>query len=269
MAAKYPERVVAVFAQSGGMPITNFAALEVPMIFNRGADDSTNVIKTVDAMFNNNRRADALWSLAINPKAKHDCHNGRQLAIPFFDTMLGQRLSVAPGKPELRPTDKAHAWLGDLATFDVAAEVAFKGNRNKAAWLPNESLARAWQEFVKTGAVTDRTPPPAPTKLQVMPKSEVFHLRWQAEADLESGIKTFNIYRDGERIGSTSGPTDTATKGYFQAGNYGDEAEPAYPEMFYIDSPPVGQHTYQITTVNGTDLESPKSEAVEVKREGK
>jgi pimeloyl-ACP methyl ester carboxylesterase len=265
MAAKYPERVVAVFAQSGGVSITNYAALEVPMIFNRGADDLTNVIKSVDALFNSNRRADALWSLAINPKAKHDCHNGRQLAIPFFDTMLGQRLSVAPGKPELRPTDKAHAWLGDVTTFDVAAEVAFKGNRNKAAWLPNENLAHVWQEFMKAGAVTDRTPPPAPTKVQAMPKSALVHLHWSAEADMESGIKLFNIYRDGTRVGSTGGPEDSAAKGNFQAGNYGDEPEPANPEMFYIDSAiPPGPHSYQVTTVNWADLESPKSVAVEV-----
>ena len=266
MAAKYPDRVAAVFAQSGGKPITNYAALDVPMIFNRGVDDLTNVITTVDAMFNSNRRAGALWALAINPKAKHDCHNGRQLAIPFFDTLLGQRLSVAPGKADLKPVDKMRGWLGDLTTFEVVAETAFKGANNKAVWLPTESLARAWQEFMKTGAVTDRTPPPAPTNVQLAAKSEVVHLRWSADADLETGIKLFTIYRDGIAIGSTSGPTNTVAKGNFQAGNYGDEAEPTHPEMFYIDSSvSAGRHSYQITTVNWADLESPKSVAVEVR----
>jgi hypothetical protein len=95
----------------------------------------------------------------------------------------------------------------------------------------------------------------------------VAHLRWNAEADLESGIKLFNIYRDGTKIGSTGGPADTAAKGNFQAGNYGDEAEPPNPEMFYVDSGlPTGQHQYQITTVNWAELESPKSTAAEVSR---
>jgi len=36
----------------------------------------------------------------------------------------------------------------------------FKGNPNEAVWLPNEAVAKAWMEYVKTGATSDTTPPP-------------------------------------------------------------------------------------------------------------
>ena len=49
-------------------------------------------------------------------------------------------------------------------------------------------------QYVKDTAVPDTTPPPAPTNLRVNGNE----LTWEAEADLESGLASFIIERDGE-----------------------------------------------------------------------
>ena len=57
-----------------------------------------------------------------------------------------------------------------------------------------EAIAKAWMQYVKDTALTDTTPPPAPTKLRVNDKE----LTWEVEADLESGLASFIIERDGQ-----------------------------------------------------------------------
>lgn len=261
---RLPERVIAVFPQSGAIAGTRAAALNVPVLFNRGAEDFPGIIQRANGAFQTNRPLGALWGLSVDPKAKHDCRNGRLLAISFFDAVMAQRLPVPTptlGPAQLLAMNTALAWLGDNATFDIAPAASFKGDRMKASWFPNETVARRWQEFQKTGWVADTTPPKAPTGLKaaLVAQSRI-DLVWEAEADLESGIKTFNIYRDGERIGNFQGPQKSAAKGNFQAGNYGDEPEPEQLAMKFTDEDVVsGKHTYELTTVNWADLESPRS----------
>jgi pimeloyl-ACP methyl ester carboxylesterase len=266
MANQHPERVAAVFAQSGGLAGTHSPALHVPMIFNRGANDFTNVLKAVDGSFTNNRPRGAFWAVAVNPKAKHECGHGRQLAIPFFDALLQQRLAKWFGRPELRPVNRDAAWLGDPATGEIAPPLLFPGEPARASWLPDERIARLWQEFVRTGGITDTTPPPPPTNLVVAVAAGAVNLTWDAEADLESGLKTFNVYRDGKLVGSFAGPTNNAAKGSFQIGNYGDEAEPATPQMTFTDTKaPAGRRRYEVTSVNWAGLESPRSAPARVR----
>ena len=49
-------------------------------------------------------------------------------------------------------------------------------------------------EYVKDTKVSDTTPPPAPTNVRVQGNK----LTWEAEADLESGLASFVIERDGQ-----------------------------------------------------------------------
>ncbi len=80
-------------------------------------------------------------------------------------------------------------------------------------------------------------------------------LSWSARADLDSGIKGFVIYCDGDKVGTFKGPESSRNPGYFQRGNFGDEPEPVVP---------AGSHRYQVATVNWSDLEGGKSAAVEI-----
>jgi hypothetical protein len=64
-------------------------------------------------------------------------------------------------------------------------------------WLPDKNFAGKWEEYIKTGDITDNTPPPSPTNVHVNKKGV---LSWKAEADFESGIGGFVIERNGKEL---------------------------------------------------------------------
>ena len=59
----------------------------------------------------------------------------------------------------LKPVDMSKAWLAPVLGDTAQPAAEFKGNAKEAVWLPNEAVAKAWMEYVKTGAVSDTTPP--------------------------------------------------------------------------------------------------------------
>ena len=77
------------------------------------------------------------------------------------------------------------AWLAPLplegTNFVVPVPLdKFVGAREKAIWLPGETMAKAWMEYVRDTGVTDETPPPAPRNLRLIGED----LTWEAEADV-------------------------------------------------------------------------------------
>src|SRR5262249_9716422 len=145
------------------------------------------------AFFNEVRGQGGLIGVAVDPLTSHECGNQRYLAIPWLDACLSARLPKAAKDPfQAMPADRA--WLAAV-TGDAAVPAAkYQGEQLKAAWLPNEAIARAWMEYVKDTKVSDTTPPPAPTEVHVQGNT----LTWEAEADLESGLASFIIERDGQ-----------------------------------------------------------------------
>jgi hypothetical protein len=135
----------------------------------------------------------------------------------------------------LKPVDMSQTWLAPFFLSEEAQPAAaFKGDPNTAVWLPNAAVARAWMEYVKTGAVSDTTPPPAPSQVNVTDKGKQgTEITWDAEADFESGIRAFILLRDGEAgrqirtpsvpihdVSRHTGPTDAgnALRGHFGQG---------------------------------------------------
>jgi pimeloyl-ACP methyl ester carboxylesterase len=270
---RHPERVIGVFARSMAASSLEPKALDVPMILCYGGREKTGRFKMVhdhvSKTFAALRPKGALWSVAIDPLTEHNCGKSRALAIPFFDTLLAQRLPP-PEKPDqpLRPMDTSKAWLGDPQTLSIAPESKFTGDKERASWLLDEAAARRWQEFGKTGDVKDRTPPPAPTNLKAVQVDGKVQLSWSAEADLETGIKRFHIFRDGKRIGFLGGAVTEVNKlGYYQTWNYGDEPEPRPAPMVFLDKAGTAASRYQVTTENHARMESAKSAEVAVTRE--
>lgn len=245
MAKRHPTRVIAIYARSGGQDWSK-EMLGIPVIVQFGAREKdgrfAGMYKKAGEIFELGRKEGALWALAIDPKSEHDTRNSRQIAIPFFDECLQLRLPAEPGKP--------------LAALDAS-----KGTVVDGSWLATESLGRKWKEFVETGAVADTTPPAAPRALVARPVQAGIELTWQADADLEGGIKAFRIYRDGKLIATVPDGADPKRKS-FQWGNYGDEPEPATIEMKFLDAKAAAGAKYQVSTVNHFDLESPKCDAV-------
>ncbi len=92
---------------------------------------------------------------------------------------------------------------------------------------------RSLPENVTTPAPADSTPPTVPQNLRGSPASPTqVDLAWDAASDPESGIGSYNVYRDGSVIGTTTGTT------------FGDAG--AQPSTTYA---------YQVSAVNGEGLE--------------
>lgn len=283
------ESVVAVFPRSGGLapanrelprsqppqPDSNPAVYDVPVMFCYGEKENQpgkrfyGAVTGTHAVYDVAREKQAQWSVAEHPGSSHENSNSRLLAIRFFDSMLEQRLPKSSDSIKLKKLDYQSGWLGDLKTKQIQS---LKKNRindsKKQSWLPNQKVAVAWQELVKQGTITDTTPPPAPleVKVSVLPKKGV-QIEWQAEADLESGIHAFKIYRDGKLIGTVQGHLNQRwnPQSHFHAWNYSDQPifdQHPLPKMSFFDQDKLGsvKSKYSVSTVNQALQESQKTE---------
>ena len=160
------------------------------------------------SMFRAYRARGAPIGFAPDPRTKHECGDSRYLAIPFFDACLSARLPDAgDGSTRLKPLNPSRAWLAPVLGRETVPASAFQGKASEAVWLPDEHVAKAWMEYVETGAVGDDTPPPSPTdvKATAIPDGGIA-VTWNADADFESGLRQFIIHRDGKEIGRARGP---------------------------------------------------------------
>jgi hypothetical protein len=199
--------------------------------------------------------------VAIDPLSSHDCGNQRYLAIPWLDVCLTARLPRNAGDPlAAMPTD--NAWLALPTGSEATPAAKYSGEPLKAAWLPNEAMAKAWMEYVKDTNVSDTTPPPAPTDIQLRGNK----LTWRAEADLESGLATFIIERDGRVLATLPEKgKNPFGRPVFQNLQYSDTpTQPLTPMQFTDATAEAGKkYTYRVIAVNTVGLKSkPSSEAV-------
>jgi len=201
MMKNYPERIIGVFAYSPAFdPQWDYSqiAYKIPlMIRHAGAADF-------------NAPGAACWQTAVNTFARfrknngyasHACNSGqdhnysyvRYMAIPFYEAVLAQRLPDNPLDP-LKDMDPSKTWLGDTTTYQVVPASAAKGTAHAMNWLPDSTVAMKWREYVITGTIADKTPPPAPHSLQAnLVNDTLAVITWKADADIESGIRYFNI----------------------------------------------------------------------------
>ena len=278
MTLLHPDRVAATWLRSGVPPLAQVegkpapypvsaSALQVPMLCNLGTKEGVSETtgrfsgawKSNEAFFRHMRPKGALLAVAIDPFSSHDVGNQRYLAIPWMDACLSARLPEKSGDP-LRVIDPSTAWLAPLqvgATEKTApvAVAAFSGDKDTSLWFPNEAIAKAWVQYEKDSAVTDVTPPPAPTNLQVNGNE----LRWEATADLESGLAGFVIERDGVLLAKI--PEDAKNpfgRPLFQKLSYSDTPAQPLAEMKFNDSTAESGKTYRyrVSSVNTVGLQS-------------
>jgi pimeloyl-ACP methyl ester carboxylesterase len=272
MTGKYPQRVAVAVAQACGVDISNVdAALKVPIFHHNGIQD---LCYNNAKLFASGRKKGAFWAHAVNPVVEsamdgHQVHNMRFMAIPWIDACLALRLPEKAGDYKLRDIDEKDAWLADTATKVIAPIASFKGDKFAACWFPNRSLAEKWVEYVHTGSVTDKTPPPAPYNVTATYTGNKVTLKWNAAPDLESGLKTFIIYRDGKELQKMQFQTTTrySKEGGYQRWNDGDQPAPLIlPELSFTDKQvdDKATHTYQVSSVNWSDISSKKSTKVTV-----
>lgn len=252
MVMLHPDRVVAAWLRSG-VPLlapdpdrTNIkahelpdAALLVPMMCNLGTKEGvtvkderfSSVWPANEKFFLHLRGLSGLVGVAVDPLTSHECGNQRYLAIPWLDACLEARLPRSVGGP-LREMSADAAWLSEPTGGKAFSASQYRGDPKTASWLPNESIAKLWAQYVTDTQVTDTTPPPAPSKVVI----DGMELRWDADADLESGLSHFIIERDGVAIGTwPEKPANPFGRPLFQNLQYSDTPpQPLIPMTYAI-----------------------------------
>ena len=283
----YPERVIATFPRSGGLaPVgrefersqpqkieSSPQAYQVPILFCFGETEEIpdtrffNGVSAARQLFYHGRQQGAHWSIAVHPGSNHENSNSRLLAIRFFDQVMKYRLpeAVPNAQEAIKPvplTDEK-SYLGNVKNHKIYRTTEYNGKTSEFAWFPNIHVARAWQDFSKRGSIADGTPPPAPTNVQIKETETGWNVIWDAEADLESGIGAFRIYRGDTMIGEVRGPVDKRWNphGHYHAWNYSDQPLKGteFPEKsFAIKGDP---ERISVSTVNQSGGESAKTPA--------
>ena len=129
----------------------------------------------------------------------------------------------------------------------------------------NKSFAEKWLEFIKTGIVTDATPPlKSPYNIVARTKGNGIVISWEADADIESGIKGFKIYRNSNVIHTDS----IQSKWNFQI-DYHDNPKELHDKFEFTDRNihKNKEYRYQVSLINQEGLESTKSEAIVIKKD--
>ncbi len=281
MQTLHPDRIVAIWLRSGtafsawesgnlAKPEITDAVYGIPVMCNPGAKENgdkrfNGAYTGTLAMFKAYRAKGAPIGFAPDPRTSHECGDSRYLAIPFFDACLAMRLPEAGGA-KLRPVEMKSAWLATPLSDTASPAAVYSGKADEAVWLPGEAVAKAWAEYVKTGAASDATLPPAPTGLKATAKADgTAELTWDAEADLESGIRAFVVQRDGKDLAQVpEKPVGKFGRPLFQSMSYHDTPEKPLPELRFSDRAPVAgtRHEYRVIAVNGAGLRSEPSKPV-------
>ncbi len=262
MMRDYPERTIALFSYSPGLnPTWDYPkeALKIPvMIRHAGITGDACCWESALNTYNKLRKNGGYVSIAYTPYQNHNFSYVRYMAIPFFESVLTQRLSET--NPDiLHEMDPSKVWLGDTLRLNTYKASGYKGDKNSMSWLPDSTVAAKWKEYIITGTVIDRTPPPAPYDLNLSVKhNRAVELTWKADADIESGIKFFNIYKDSHLI------TRYPSSGDYQTfDTNGDDAFPVstLPEMkLELTGIIVEGHKISISSVNHFMLESDRTD---------
>jgi len=267
MMKNYSQRILAAFCYSPAFdPVWDYpdAALKIPlMIRHAGAGDANasdvRCWQTAVNTFHKLREKGGLVSIAYTPYQNHNYSFVRYMAIPFYESVLSKRLPTGTqgSFKEMKDMDKTRGWLADTLSLNTYAYDKYPGDPAALSWLPDSIVAAKWKEFVITGTVIDRTPPPVPyglTKKRL--HNMAVELTWKADADIESGIKQFHIY-DGARLIARF--PEHGVYQWFDTN--GDDAIPmsVLPEMKTVVMVPMAaDSTLSISTVNHFELESSK-----------
>jgi pimeloyl-ACP methyl ester carboxylesterase len=282
MTLMHPQRVAAVWLRSG-VPLVKANpdrpdikphaltedALTVPMMCNLGTKEGVSVTEgrfarvwpANQTFFQAVRGEGGLVAVAVDPLTAHECGNQRYLAIPWLDACLSLRLPKRAGMP-LRAMPTAEAWLADPTATEAFPASKYDGKPSQAGWLPNAFVARLWMQYVKDTNVLDASPPPTPVGLRI----EGNALRWQAEADLESGIAHFIVERDGKFLSAVpANAVNRFGRPIFQGLQYSDTPTQPLVKMQFIDPKPVASapHAYRVIAVNTAGLRSKPAEPAE------
>nr|NIP23214.1 hypothetical protein [Phycisphaerae bacterium]NIP52819.1 hypothetical protein [Phycisphaerae bacterium]NIS51844.1 hypothetical protein [Phycisphaerae bacterium]NIX27029.1 hypothetical protein [Phycisphaerae bacterium] len=156
MAGMWPERVIACGPVGLEVGPETPATRKIPVITIFGEKDMHQMEKLTRKL-PEQRKEGAMWAIAVNWGLRHEYANANDLVWPFFDQVIRYRLqkdqTALNGPVKLRDYREEDGWLGDISTWDssfatIKSYKDYKGDKTKAAWFPNEYVARTWQAFI-------------------------------------------------------------------------------------------------------------------------
>ena len=266
MMRDYPERILAAFAYSPAFnPGWDFpvAAAKIPLMIRHAGKDDFNAPAaecwgTALNIFDKLRQMNGQVSIACNAGQTHNFSYVRYMAIPFYESVMMQRLPEIPSG-QLRDIRPDLMWIGDTTDYNIYRASTYTGDPSALCHFPDSSAAAKWREYVITGTVTDRTPPPAPYDVEISRIcGNQAELTWKADADVESGIHHFVIRLNGKEVAHFPSQGD-----YQHFDTNGDNAIPFNPpEMKFTVIMPYQEVEcmVSVSTVNHSHLESKPSE---------
>lgn len=268
MLKAYPERIMAAVCYSAAWnPQWNYseATAKIPILMRHaGANDGDSSVlcwKTAVHTFHKLRNMDAPISIAYNAGQNHNFSYIRYMAIPFFESVMKQRMPKGHTNI-MRDIDRSQTWLGDTLSLQIYKESDYTGKKSGLCLFPDQATAKNWKEFVTTGKVVDKTPPPPPFDVKVKWNNNTLEVTWKADADIESGILRFNIFRNGILVGKLPESGD-----YQKFDTNGDNTFPVnVPEMkFVITGIKNVKTTIGVQAVNHFNLTSGRTDVVYLK----
>lgn len=263
MLRDYPERILAAVCYSAAWdPQWDYPdeAARVPVLLRHaGAEDAPSALceQTAENTFRKLRAMGGPAVIAYNEGQNHNFSYLRYMAIPFYEAALKYRLPKATGG-RLRELDRSRIWFGDPGTFELSSGDAGEEDRAGLCLFPDGQIAEDWQEFVKTGTLSDKTPPEAPYDITVIPGDSCSTINWKAEADIESGIGCFKVHVNGELAGVV--PED----GEYQSFDLnGDNTYPVIPVgmSLVVNSVLDEDDIVEVENINRFGLASPRGRA--------
>jgi hypothetical protein len=290
MMTLHPERTVAVWCRSGtafipwekgeiAKPTLSPAVYEIPVMCNPGIkerDDQrfAGAWNGCLEMFRAYRKAGAPIGFAPDPRTGHECGDSRYLAIPWFAACLELRLPEkassmkAGAEQKLRVIDQTQSWLAKEQGAAAQPAANYYSEAKAAVWLPNESVARTWEQYVKSGEPLDQSPPPAPEWIDVELLNDkgirTNVLKWKCATDFESGLAGFVIYRGDKEIGRLpEKPIAKFGRPLYQPLSYHDTPEKNSPGLdpqgashfeFKTEGSPSGGYEYRIQAINSDGM---------------
>lgn len=262
MLKDYPERIMAAVCYSAAFgPQWDYpkSTAEIPVLMRHaGANDSdpgTLCWATAVQTFLKLRNMEAPVCIAYNAGQNHNFSYIRYMAIPFFEAVMKQRMPEG-NTTVMHDIDRTQTWLGDTLSLQIFKESDYTDNKSGLCLLPDETTAKNWKEFVSTGTVADKTPPPAPFNVKVKWNNNALEIMWEADADIESGILRFNVYKDGVLAGKL--PANDAFQKFDTNGD--NSISVNVPDMKYRFAGAANTASkLSVSTVNHFNLESEKA----------
>jgi len=164
-----PARVLAFIVNKGGFyndQPPDPQAYAVPGLFFLGLKDQPFRIEAITRIWTAGRQHGALWALAPQPESGHEFSLTPGVARIFFQAVLDARLPASTSPPTVQPMLENQGWLGDLTTHEIHPASLESQPTLTAVWLPDESAAQAWKDFVLSGS------PAPPATAQPVPATK-------------------------------------------------------------------------------------------------